>query len=204
VKGKIFDDVRALVADYDIYAADEQSFSRAHTFVDELPVRLAEALGDLGQLIAEDAKVHPTSIIGPNVVVFPGATVGPYCYVRSSTVLLPGAYLGYMVEVNASVLFERVQVHHSAVICQSIIGTDSNLAFGFATTTKKITGRRVRYCDGNGGLTESAATHHGSVLGSFVATGAHVAVMPGSSICPRTALRPQTCVQGFVRAGGDG
>jgi len=197
------EDLKRLLKVHDIDSRDPDRFARAHAFIDELPETLRSLLGPQRQVISPDATVHETAIIGDDVVIFPRTYVGPHCYLRSSTVLFSGVYLGYLVETNVSVLFEDVQVHHAAVVCQSIIGSGSNLAFGFATTTRRVDRKPVTYADPSGRRQQSPASHHGAVVGRNVVTGAHVLLMPGTSVTPSVTLRPQRCFRGFIAEAVD-
>lgn len=183
---------------YNLSSNDPQRFAVAHEFVDELPRFVQSILGSTRQVVADSAIVHDTAILGDDVVVFPGAYIGPYCFLQSCTIVFPGCRLGFLVETNVCVLFESTQIHHAAVVCQSIVGSACNLAFGFASATKKITGTPVRYYDENFEQKCSPAPHHGAVLGQDVAVGAHVAVMPGASVMPGSRIKPQRCVRGIV------
>jgi UDP-3-O-[3-hydroxymyristoyl] glucosamine N-acyltransferase len=194
----LFEHLSSALQKHDLAVDTPERFVAAHEFIDELPDVIRSILGDTRQVVAANSFVHETAILGDDVVVFPGAYIGPYCFLQSSTIVFPGCRLGYLVETNVCVLFSRVQIHHAAVVCQSIIGSECNLAFGFATATRKISGGSVRYADHGGGLKSSPATHHGAVLGQDVAVGTQVAIMPGASVMPGVRIMPQRCVKGLV------
>lgn len=197
----LFSALEAALRPFDLHATStDDAYARAHRAIDGLEDTLRDIRrsGDSSPVVSKAASVHPTAVIGSHVVAFPGAHVGPYCFVRGSTILFPGSWLGYLVETDFCVIFNDVQVHHSAVLGQSIIGSRGNLAFGFATATRRLDGEPVQF--GRYGSREvSPSTHHGAVLGQGVVAGVHSATMPGASVAPATLIPPHAMVSGFDR-----
>ena len=99
---------------------------------------------------------------------------------------------------NKSILFESVAIHHHACIGQSMIGGGSNLAFGFATATRKINGNAVRCHITPSEAFLTSASHHGAVIGAGVQTGAQVTFMPGTSVQPGVLIGPHRTASGWV------
>jgi UDP-3-O-[3-hydroxymyristoyl] glucosamine N-acyltransferase len=194
----VFARLQERFAPHNLATFDEESLIAAHTLIDNIMNVLIDFLPDNSPLVARDAIVHPTAILGERVVIFPGAYVGPYCYLRGHTLVFPGCHLGYLVETDKAVIFDNTQIHHSAVIGQSIIGAGCNIGFSFATATKTVTGRptRVHCCENH--WYESKAVHHGAVLGRQVVAGTQVSLMPGASVMAQVRLYPHVRVGGYV------
>lgn len=74
--------------------------------------------------IAPGARVMPPSVVGANVTLGEGSQIGPLA------VLGDGCTIGPGVQVEASVLWERVQVGPNTHIKDSVIGADARIGPG--------------------------------------------------------------------------
>jgi bifunctional UDP-N-acetylglucosamine pyrophosphorylase / glucosamine-1-phosphate N-acetyltransferase len=105
---------------------------------------------DAGVELEPDVVVHPFTVlrgstsvlrgaeIGPHVVaqdaaIGPGATVGPFCYLRPGTVLGAHSKAGSFVEVKNSRLGEETKVPHLSYIGDAEIGDGTNIGAGNIT-----------------------------------------------------------------------
>ena len=100
-----------------------------------------------GAVVGPDAVLHDTVVeAGARVrsstcegaVVGPGATVGPYSYLRPGAVLGPGTKVGAFVEIKASTLAEGAKVPHLSYVGDAEIGAGSNV--GAATVVVNYDG----------------------------------------------------------------
>jgi bifunctional UDP-N-acetylglucosamine pyrophosphorylase/glucosamine-1-phosphate N-acetyltransferase len=85
-----------------------------------------------------DTRVATGAEIGPHAVaidaaVGPNALVGPFCYLRSGTVLEADAKAGTFVEIKNSRIGERTKVPHLSYVGDADVGEDSNIAAGNIT-----------------------------------------------------------------------
>ena len=97
-----------------------------------------------------DAAIHPFTLlrgatrvaagaeVGPHVVAIdaeigPGATVGPFCYLRPGTVLGPRTKAGAFVEIKKSTIGQDSKVPHLSYIGDAEIGVDTNIGAGSIT-----------------------------------------------------------------------
>jgi bifunctional UDP-N-acetylglucosamine pyrophosphorylase/glucosamine-1-phosphate N-acetyltransferase len=100
--------------------------------------------------IEPDAAIHPFTVlrgstrvaagaeIGPHAVAIdadigPGATVGPFCYLRPGTVLGPRAKAGTFVEIKKSTIGQDTKVPHLSYIGDAEIGEGTNIGAGTIT-----------------------------------------------------------------------
>jgi len=100
--------------------------------------------------LEHDTVVHPFTIlrgsttvatgaeIGPQAVVVdaeigPGATVGPFCYVRPGTVLGARAKAGTFVEIKNTQLGEGAKVPHLSYFGDAEVGAGTNIGAGSIT-----------------------------------------------------------------------
>jgi NDP-sugar pyrophosphorylase family protein len=173
-----------------------------HELIDRLEDEvMSRCQARTGPLVDDTAEVHPTAILGEGVFVGPGVTIGPYCYLRSWCVLLDNVTVGYGVELDRLVLGPGVKIAHQACVGRSVVGARSNLAFGFVTATKRLSGKPVAFALGTDQpppAVISTRSHHGMVMGEDCTTGVHVSVMPGASIRPGCRLLPHRSYDGFV------
>jgi bifunctional UDP-N-acetylglucosamine pyrophosphorylase/glucosamine-1-phosphate N-acetyltransferase len=83
-------------------------------------------------------RVAAGAEIGPHAVaidadVGPGATVGPFCYLRPGTVLGPRAKAGAFVEIKKSTIGQDTKVPHLSYIGDAEIGEGTNIGAGTIT-----------------------------------------------------------------------
>jgi bifunctional UDP-N-acetylglucosamine pyrophosphorylase/glucosamine-1-phosphate N-acetyltransferase len=104
--------------------------------------------------VESGAQVGPHAVL-QDAHVGPGATAGPFCYLRPGAVLLAGAKAGTYVEVKGSVLREGAKVPHLSYIGDADIGPGTNIGAG--AITANYDGRRK----------------HRTVIGARVRTGSH-------------------------------
>jgi bifunctional UDP-N-acetylglucosamine pyrophosphorylase / glucosamine-1-phosphate N-acetyltransferase len=100
--------------------------------------------------LAEDAVVHPFTVlrgstrvlrgaeVGPHVVAVDAeigerALVGPFCYLRPGTVLAAGVKAGTFVEIKNSTIGEGTKVPHLSYIGDAEIGEGTNIGAGGIT-----------------------------------------------------------------------
>jgi bifunctional UDP-N-acetylglucosamine pyrophosphorylase/glucosamine-1-phosphate N-acetyltransferase len=100
--------------------------------------------------IEADAAIHPFTMlrgatrvaaaaeVGPHAVAIdaeigPGATVGPFCYLRPGTVLGPRAKAGAFVEIKKSIIGQDTKVPHLSYIGDAEIGEGTNIGAGSIT-----------------------------------------------------------------------
>jgi bifunctional UDP-N-acetylglucosamine pyrophosphorylase/glucosamine-1-phosphate N-acetyltransferase len=81
--------------------------------------------------VADGARVVQSHVLG--CAVGPGATVGPFTYLRPGTVLDDGAKAGAFVEVKNSHVGTRSKVPHLSYIGDTEIGSGSNIGAGTIT-----------------------------------------------------------------------
>jgi len=92
--------------------------------------------------VAEGARIGPDctlvdTVVGPGASVVrahcdraeigPGATVGPYCYLRPGARLGPGAKAGTYVEIKAAEIGEGSKVPHLSYVGDATIGAHTNI-----------------------------------------------------------------------------
>jgi bifunctional UDP-N-acetylglucosamine pyrophosphorylase/glucosamine-1-phosphate N-acetyltransferase len=88
-------------------------------------------------VIADGASVVHSYVLGAEVG--PGATVGPFSYLRPGTVLRAKSKAGAFVEIKNSDIGERTKVPHLSYIGDADVGPGTNL--GAATITANYDGR---------------------------------------------------------------
>jgi len=82
--------------------------------------------------VAAGAEIHPHTV-ALDAVVGPGASVGPFCYLRPGTVLGEGSKAGTYVEIKNARIGDRTKVPHLSYIGDASIGDDTNIAAGAIT-----------------------------------------------------------------------
>ena len=89
-------------------------------------------------MINGTSRVSAGATVGPHAVVVdavigPGATVGPFCYLRPGTHLEAGAKAGTFVEIKNSRIGEGAKVPHLSYIGDADVGEGTNIGAGAIT-----------------------------------------------------------------------
>jgi bifunctional UDP-N-acetylglucosamine pyrophosphorylase / glucosamine-1-phosphate N-acetyltransferase len=82
--------------------------------------------------VGAGAEIHPHTV-AVDAVVGPGASVGPFCYLRPGTVLGDSSKAGTYVEIKNSRIGDRTKVPHLSYIGDAEIGEDTNVGAGAIT-----------------------------------------------------------------------
>lgn len=172
-----------------------------HAVIDDIENVIEQILSEhkTKQFISTTSKIHHTAIIGNYVFIGDNVEIGPYSYVKSYTILMPGVKIGFCVELDRCILFENTKAAHHSCIGRCVIGQNSNLAFGFVIATRNLLGNPIK-CYGKNGdeILISKRKHHGAIIGSGLNTGINVNIMPGATIGAGVTLFPNNIVKGFV------
>jgi NDP-sugar pyrophosphorylase family protein len=151
--------------------------------------------------ISDEAEVHPTAILGPGVILLPGASVGPYCYLKSQVIVGRNVVLGFNVEADRLILGRGAKVAHAACVGRSIIGAQCNLGYNFVNATAHIYQKPIKAWVAPNKSIESKAKHHGAVLGGFTRVAVNVSTMPGSAVEPHAVVSSGTIIKGYFSCG---
>jgi bifunctional UDP-N-acetylglucosamine pyrophosphorylase/glucosamine-1-phosphate N-acetyltransferase len=82
--------------------------------------------------VATGAEIH-SQTVAVDAEIGPGASVGPFCYLRPGTVLGAGSKAGTFVEIKNSRIGARTKVPHLSYIGDAEIGEDTNVGAGAIT-----------------------------------------------------------------------
>ncbi len=82
--------------------------------------------------VGSGAEIHP-HVVAIDARVGPGASVGPFCYLRPGTVLSEQAKAGTFVEIKNSHIGARTKVPHLSYLGDAEIGEDTNVGAGAIT-----------------------------------------------------------------------
>lgn len=195
----MFQQINRTVAEYGI-SLDANNFLRcsekAHRFIEHWDSNFSEITGSGKGYIHPTSTIHEMAVIGDEVFIGENVRVGPFCFLRSKTILFPNVILGYGVELDRIILFDGVKISHVTNFGRSIIGNRSNFGYGNVIATKRLEGQvRAQYAEKDSFL--SKARHHGGVIGADVVTGVNVSFMPGTSVVPGSRILPCTLIKGF-------
>ncbi len=194
---QVLERIRAFASAADLHSNDPEAIESAHRSLDAIEIQIGNML-ESATLIAESAVLVGIVAIGPNCIIGPNCSVGPFAFLRRRAALFPDVIIGHTVEVDTAILFESAKISHSGFIGTSTIGRHANLAFGFATTTRRLDEREVRIsCGGMREPFSSPRKYHGAVVGRNVKTGARVTLMPGSTLVPDSRVPPGAIVKGL-------
>jgi bifunctional UDP-N-acetylglucosamine pyrophosphorylase/glucosamine-1-phosphate N-acetyltransferase len=107
--------------------------------------------------VATGAEIHP-HVVAVDATIGPGASVGPFCYLRPGTALSEQAKAGTFVEIKNSHIGARTKVPHLSYVGDAEIGAGTNVGAGAITANLPL----------RPGLPKERTT-----IGSNVRTGIH-------------------------------
>ena len=134
-----------------------------------------------------DVVVEPGASVGPGVViegpvrVRSGATVGPNAYLRGATLIGEDAHVGHAVEIKNSVLMSDAAVAHLSYVGDSVLARGVNLGAGTKVANLRHDGEPVSL-DVKGERTSTGRRKFGAVLGPEVKTGIQTGINAGVTL----------------------
>ena len=110
----------------------------ATTWIEPTVTLEADAVVEPFTMLRGETSVSEAAVIGPHTVVVdaeigPGATVGPFCYVRAGTVLGARSKAGTFVEIKNTRLDEGAKVPHLSYFGDAEVGAGTNIGAGSIT-----------------------------------------------------------------------
>jgi len=130
--GVAFLDPQTAWVDVDVVLEPDTTIGYGVQLHGDTVVRRGAAVGPDSTLVdcavGEGASVVRSHCVGAQIG--PGATVGPFSYLRPGTVLGRGAKAGAFVEVKASTIGDGSKVPHLAYVGDAAVGERSNIGAG--------------------------------------------------------------------------
>ena len=163
-------------------------------------------------------EVHPSAIIEGDVLVEPGAVVGPQVYIcgptiiRTEAVVRQGAYIrgnclldpkaivGHATEVKNAVFFSAAQAPHFAYVGDSVLGARSNLGAGTKLANVKVIPGNV-FVRVDGERIDSGLRKLGAIVGNGCKVGCNVVLNPGTILESSCLVYSGLSVRGHHREG---
>jgi UDP-3-O-[3-hydroxymyristoyl] glucosamine N-acyltransferase len=147
--------------------------------------------------------VHPTAIIGDDVLIGPDVTVHEYSTVRDGSILSRGVTVGHNCEVIRSVLAEGVSLAHRISLGRTIVGPGSHLGARILVASVHLWCQDMRAPDREISVRLPDGTTYGCGTPKFGAVlGDHCRVAPGVFMGPGTLIGPDSVVYGGVHLPG--
>ncbi|MGW6569686.1 transferase [Streptomyces sp. NPDC054975] len=143
------------------------------------------ALGD--RRIDPTAQIHPSAIIGEDVIIGPHVKVNEFTTIRHRAVLAAGASVGFNCEVTHAYVGERAVLGHRIGINRTLVGAEAHLS-------SSVTVAAINLCDDMtkpdrevlmrvpDGLYRCGTPRFGGLIGDGTQTGHNIALGPGIAI----------------------
>ncbi len=135
-----------------------------------------------GSVIKSGACLEGPVIIGKN------CTIGPNCYVRSSTIG-DDCRIGQAVEIKNSVIMNGCGISHLSYIGDSIVGENCNIGAATITANKRHDHQTIRSMV-KGKLVDTQRQKFGAVIADGVSMGIQTGIYPGRKIWPYLTTKP--------------
>lgn len=110
-----------------------------------------------------------------------------------------GVVVGNSTEVKNAIVFDGAEIPHFNYVGDSVLGYKSHLGAGAVTSNIKSDRKNITV-SGKGFAFETGLRKMGAMLGDFVEVGCNSTLNPGTVICPRSSVYPNSCVRGVVPA----
>lgn len=158
-------------------------------------------------------SIHPTAVLGRDVVVEEGAIIDPHvyiegpafiekkavvrqgAYIRSHVYLCEGAVIGHTSEAKGCLLLPHAKAAHFAYVGDSIMGVETNLGAGTKFANLRLDHGLIsiffqneRRCTG--------LKKFGAILGNHAQTGCNSVLNPGTILGPSFLVLPNQTATG--------
>jgi UDP-3-O-[3-hydroxymyristoyl] glucosamine N-acyltransferase len=159
----------------------------------------AKALAQVEYRVHPSARIHPTAILGEDVIVGPGARVWEFTTVRGHTVLGAGASIGFNCEVTNAYVGARSVLGHRIGINRTLLGDGVHLSANVAVAAIHLT------CDMTrpdreavlrlpDGLYRCGTPRFGALIGDRTQTGMNITIGPGAAIGRHCQINSHTAI----------
>ncbi|MGC3001737.1 transferase [Streptomyces sp. G35A] len=159
----------------------------------------AEALTQVPHRIHPTAHIHPTAILGNDVIVGPGARVWEFTTVRGHTVISPGASVGFNCEVTNAYIGARSVLGHRIGINRTLLGDGVHLSANVTVAAIHLT-RDMTRPDRDivlrlpDGLYRCGTPRFGALIGDHTQTGTNITIGPGTAIGRHCQINSHTAI----------
>ncbi len=140
--------------------------------------------------IGRDTEIFPFTVIRRGVKIGKSCQIGPFAHIRSGTVIKDNCIIGNFVEVNRSLLEERVYAKHLTYLGDTRVGRFTNIGAG--TITANYDGKRKHRTT----IGSSAFIGSGAILIAPVRIGKRAVVGAGAVVTKGHDVRDGAVVVG--------
>ena len=142
--------------------------------------------------IGDFVTIEGPSFVGPNVVIRHGA------YIRKGSWICEGAVIGNSSEIKNSVMLPGAKAPHFNYVGDSIVGHGVNLGAGVKLSNIRNDRGPVPICLEDSTRIDSGMVKLGAMIGDNSQLGCNVVTNPGTIIMPKTSIKPNQSVLGWV------
>ncbi|MFJ8546666.1 transferase [Streptomyces sp. NPDC093586] len=159
----------------------------------------AKALAQVEYRVHPSARIHPTAILGADVIVGPGAHVWEFTTVRGHTVIGPGASVGFNCEVTNAYIGAHSVLGHRIGINRTLLGDGVHLSANVTVAAIHLT-RDMTQPDREtvlrlpDGLYRCGTPRFGALIGDHTQTGMNITIGPGTAIGRHCQINSHTAI----------
>ena len=144
--------------------------------------------------IENGTTIRSGAYIEGNVIIGKNCTIGPNCYIRGNVAIGDNCKIGNGVEIEESVLGDKVNVEHLSFVGFSVIGNDVILGGGTITSDRRHDRAPIRV-NIKESLIDTGLYHVGAFIGDKVRTGIHTSIYPGRKLHYHSYTHPGEIVR---------
>lgn len=131
--------------------------------------------------VGEGTVIRSGVYIDGSVKIGRNCVIGPNCYIRGNVTIGDDCRIGNAVEIEESVIGDKVNIEHLSFIGYSVLG--SNIIIGGGTiTADRRHDRDVIQVNIKEELKNTGLYHLGAFIGDMVRTGIHTSIYPGRKL----------------------
>lgn len=144
--------------------------------------------------IGEGTVTKSGTYIDGNVIIGRNCVIGPHTYIRGNVVIGDNCKIGSSVEIEHSVIGDKVNIEHLSFIGYSVLGNNIILGGGTVTADRRHDRSNIRV-NIKEQLIETGMTHLGAIIGDFVRTGINTSIYPGRKLAYHSYTVPGEVVK---------
>ncbi|MBQ4091354.1 MAG: UDP-N-acetylglucosamine pyrophosphorylase [Clostridia bacterium] len=149
-------------------------------------------------LVGPNVKIYPAATIEGPTVIGTGCEVRPGAFIRGGVITGAGCVIGNSSELKNAILLDKVQIPHYNYVGDSILGNRAHTGAGTICSNLKSDGKNV-VVHGDEDF-QTGLRKLGGILGDGADVGCGSVINPGTVIGKNTSVYPLTSLRGVYPA----
>jgi len=171
-----------------------QSYQKIKTDGGTFEVHPGVFIKDEGIEIQAGCVLEPGCFIAGPLILGKETVVRHGAYIRGGVLTGKNCVIGHATEVKSSIFLNGAKAAHFAYVGDSVLGNHVNLGAGTKVSNVKITLDEISVKKNNLPI-PTGLRKMGAIIGDHSQVGCNAVLNPGTILCPRTLVYPNTSVR---------